>query len=162
MLDGSGLRKFLWGEMMFTTAFLGNRASHSAIGVQFPFKMLHETEPDLKLVGVIIALDVVHVGGYSKHHELKAVEGSWLGSWNYYLHSLDFRRIIDSRNAIFIKTSSPLLPRLLEETSQQVNPPQETSWTSTTTLQKTTFCSIFAIKLPCWNRSSVFLLTTSP
>ena len=65
---------------MFTTAILGNRASHSAIGVQSPFKILHETEPDLKLVGVIIALDVVHVGAYSKHHELKAVEGSWLGT----------------------------------------------------------------------------------
>ena len=33
MLDDSGLLKFLWGELMFMAAFLGDRAPHSAIGM---------------------------------------------------------------------------------------------------------------------------------
>ena len=36
MLADSGLPEFLWGELVFTTAFLGNRAPHSAIGMQSP------------------------------------------------------------------------------------------------------------------------------
>ena len=35
---------------MFTVAFLGNRALHSAIGMQSPYNMLHGTEPDLRLL----------------------------------------------------------------------------------------------------------------
>ena len=34
MLADSGLPKFLWGELMFTATLLGNRAPHSAIGMQ--------------------------------------------------------------------------------------------------------------------------------
>ena len=40
MLAESGLPKFLWGESMFTAAFLGNRASYSTIGMQSPYKVL--------------------------------------------------------------------------------------------------------------------------
>ena len=53
MLTKRGLPKFLWGELMFTSAFLGNSAPHSAIGMQFPYKMLHGTESDLRLLRVI-------------------------------------------------------------------------------------------------------------
>ena len=53
MLAGSGPPKFLWGELMFTAASLGNRASHSAIGMQSPCKMPRGTEPDLILFRVI-------------------------------------------------------------------------------------------------------------
>lgn len=48
MQAGSGLPKFLWGELMLVAAFLGNRALHSVIGKQFPSNILHGTEPDLK------------------------------------------------------------------------------------------------------------------
>ena len=46
------------GELMFTAAFLGNRAPHSTIGMQSPYKMLHGTEPDLKL---LIVIGFVHI-----------------------------------------------------------------------------------------------------
>ena len=39
---------------------------------------------------------------------------------------------------------------------------QSTAWTTTTTIQTTTFCAIFAIVLPCRNRLLVLPLTTSP
>ncbi|CAN0542042.1 unnamed protein product, partial [Laminaria digitata] len=66
MLADSGLPKFLWGELMFTAAFLGNRAPHSAIGMQSPYKMLHGTEPDLRLLRVIGSRAFVHIETYSK------------------------------------------------------------------------------------------------
>ena len=75
MLANSGLPNILWGELMFTAAFLGNRAPHSAIGMQSPYKMLHRTEPDLTLLRVIGARTFVHVETYSIKLELKAVEG---------------------------------------------------------------------------------------
>lgn len=34
----------VWGELMFMTALVGNRAPHSAIGMQPLYKMLHWTE----------------------------------------------------------------------------------------------------------------------
>ena len=44
-----------------TAAFLGNRAPHSAIGIQSPYKLLHGTEPDLRLLRVIGARAFVHI-----------------------------------------------------------------------------------------------------
>ena len=61
MLADSGLPKFLWKELMFTAAFLGNSAPHPAIGMQSPYNMLHGTEPDLRLLRVIGARAFVHV-----------------------------------------------------------------------------------------------------
>ena len=81
MLADSGLPKFLWAELMFM-AFLGNRAPHSAIGMQSPYKMLHGTEPDLKLLRVIGARAFVHIETCSKHLEFKAVEGRQVGYSN--------------------------------------------------------------------------------
>ena len=64
VLADSGLSKFLRGELMFTAAFLGNRAPHSAIGVQSPYKMLHGTEPDLRFVRVVGARTFLHIETY--------------------------------------------------------------------------------------------------
>ena len=50
LLADSGLLWFLWGEMMSTGVFLGDREAHSAISMQAPFKMLNGTEPDLRLL----------------------------------------------------------------------------------------------------------------
>ena len=67
---------------MFTAAFLGNRAPRSAIGMQSPFKMLHGTEPDLRLLQAIGVRAFVHIETYSKNLELKAVEGRLVGCSN--------------------------------------------------------------------------------
>ena len=82
MLADSGLPKFLWRELMFTAAFLVNRAPHSAIDIQSPYKIIHRTEPDLRLLRVIGARAFVHIETYSKKLELKAVEGRLVGYSN--------------------------------------------------------------------------------
>ena len=66
MFADSGLPKFLWGELMFAAAFLGNRAPHSATSMQSPYKILHGTEPDLRLLRVIGARAFMHIETYSK------------------------------------------------------------------------------------------------
>ena len=75
MLADSGLPKLLWGELMFTTAVLENRAPHSAIGLQPQHKLLHGTEPDLRLLRVTGARTFVRTKRYSQKLNLKAVEG---------------------------------------------------------------------------------------
>ena len=60
---------------MFKAEFLGNRVPHSAIGMQSPYKMLHGTEPDLRLLSVNSARAFVHIETCSKTLELKAMEG---------------------------------------------------------------------------------------
>ncbi|CAM9108880.1 unnamed protein product, partial [Laminaria digitata] len=64
MLADSGLAKFLWGELIFTVAFLGNRAPLFTIRIQSPYTMLHGTEPGLRLHRVIGARAYVHIENY--------------------------------------------------------------------------------------------------
>ena len=127
MLADSGLPKILWGELMFMEAFLGSRVPHSAIGMQSPYEMLPGTELDLSLLRVIGARTFVHIESYSKKLELKAVKGRPAGysnsSKNYHVYNPETRRIMQSRNVIFIDTPKRLSPPPSEETSQQVNPP---------------------------------------
>ena len=72
------------------------------------------------------------------------------------------RRIMESRNVIFIETPSRLYSRhrLKKIPSRLIR--HATARTTTTTSRTTTFCAIFAITLPCGNRFPVLLLTTSP
>ena len=113
MLADSGLPKFLWGELMFTAAFWGNRAPHSAIGMQSPYKMLNGTEPDLRLLRVIGARAFVHIETYTKKLELKAVEGRLVGysnnSKSYRVFDPATRRIMESRNVVLIETPPQIL-----------------------------------------------------
>ena len=48
MLADSRLPTFPWGELMFTAAYVGNRAPHSALNMQSSYKMMKGTEPDLR------------------------------------------------------------------------------------------------------------------
>ena len=104
MLADSGLPKFLWGELMFTAAFLGNRAPHSAIGMQSPYKTLHGREPDLRLLRVIGARAFVHVETYTKKLDVRAVEGRLVGyssnSKSYRVYIPGTQRIVESRNIV--------------------------------------------------------------
>ena len=69
----------------------------------------------------------MHIETYSKTLELKAVERRLIGysnnSKSYRVYNPAPRRIMESRNVIFIETPSRLFPLPLEETSQQVTPP---------------------------------------
>ena len=161
MLAGSGLSKFLWGEFMFTAAFLGNRTPHSAIGIQSPYKMLHGTEPDLKLLRVIVPRSLRRIDTYFKKLQLKAMEGRLVGysnnSKSYRAYNPVTGRIMESRNVIFMET--PSRHRWKKLRGRFIR--QATAWTTTTTSQATTFCAVFTITFPCWNRFPGRLLTTS-
>ena len=105
---------------MLTAAFLGSRAPHSAIGMQSSYKMIYGTELDLRLLRAIGTRAFVHVETYSKKLEHKAVEGRLVGYSNdsnsYRVYNPATRRIMDSRNVVFIETPSRLFPPSLEET----------------------------------------------
>ena len=77
MLADSGLPTMLWGELMLTAAFLGNRAPHSAIGMQSPYKLLHGTGPDLRLLRVIGARAFVHIERHSQSSNSRRWEDDW-------------------------------------------------------------------------------------
>ena len=115
MLADSGQPKFLWRELMFTAAFLVNRAPHSAIDIQSPYKIIHRTEPDLRLLRVIGARAFVHIEAYSKTFELKAVEGRLVGYSNnskgYRVYNPATWRIMESRNVIFCLLYTSPSPR---------------------------------------------------
>ena len=120
LLTDSGLPWFLWRKLMFTVAFLGNRALQSAISMQSLFKMLNGTELDLRPLRVIGTRAFVHTKTHTKKFELKVV-GKWLvgyrkSSKSYRAYNPAIRCIMESRNVIFIQTPSRLLPPLSEET----------------------------------------------
>ena len=102
----------------------GNRVPHSAISIQSLFKMLNDTELDLRLRGVIGARFFVHIKTYTKELELKATKGQLVGysnnSKSYHVYNLATRRIVESRNVIFIETPSRLLPTPSYKTSPQL------------------------------------------
>ena len=64
---------------MFTAAYVGNRAPHSALNMQSPYKMLTGTEPDVRILRVIEARAFVHIERRTKKPALKAVEGRLVG-----------------------------------------------------------------------------------
>ncbi|CAM9927547.1 unnamed protein product, partial [Sphacelaria rigidula] len=108
MLADSGLPTFLWGELMFTAAYLANRPPHSALDMQSPYEIPKGTEPDLKHLGVVGARAFVHNERHTSKLALKAVEGRLVGysndSKSYRVYNPATRRIIESRNVAFIET----------------------------------------------------------
>ena len=99
---------------MFTAAYVGNRAPHSALNMQSSYKMLKRTEPDLRIFCIIGAKAFEHIEKRTKKLALKAVEGRLVG---YSSNSKSNRKynpvtrcIMESRNVIFIETPSRLLP----------------------------------------------------
>ena len=113
MLADSGMPTFLWGELMFTVAYVGNRVPHSALNKQSPYKILKETEPDLRILRDIGARAFIHIERRTKKLTLKAVEGRLVGyicnSKSYRGYNPAIRCIVESRNVIFIETPSRLL-----------------------------------------------------
>ena len=114
MLADSGLPMFIWGELIFTAAYVGNRAPHFVLNMQSPYKTLKGTEPDLRILRVIGARAFVHIERRTKKLALKAVEGRLVGhssnSKSYRVYNTVTRCIIESRNVIFIETPSRPLP----------------------------------------------------
>ena len=90
ILEDSGLPTFVWGELVFTAAFHGNRVPRTEIGMQSPYKVLHGTDPDLRSRGVVGAQAFAHIDPYSKPLELKAVESGGVQQQKQVLQGVQF------------------------------------------------------------------------
>lgn len=71
MLADNGISLFFREDLTTMSAFLGNSVPHVEIGMQFPYKMLHGTEPDVRLLRAISTSNFVHVEPYMEKLELK-------------------------------------------------------------------------------------------
>ena len=94
-------------------AYLKSRTPHKALRMETPFKMLHGEEADLSHLCVIGARTFVYIRD-SKKLDAAVWEGKvcgyseerkYFGVWNPKTH-----RVMESRNASFIKTPPHLLP----------------------------------------------------
>ena len=115
MLADSGLPTFLWGELMFMAAYVRNRAPHSALNMQSPYKMVKGTDTDIRILRVIGARAFVYIERRTKNLPLEAVEGWLVGyssnSKSYRVYNPVTRCIMESRNVIFFDTPLGLLMR---------------------------------------------------
>ena len=104
----SGLPPFLWGELMMTASYICNRILHSALNMETPHKKLYRKDADLSHLKIIGARVFVHI---ENPNELGHT--SWEGMvcgfsetennsnriWNP-----KTRRVVESRNVVFIET----------------------------------------------------------
>ena len=81
--------------------------------MQYPYKMLKGTEPDLRILRVIGARAFVHIERRTKKLAVKAVQWRLVGyicnSKSCRVYNPVTRCIIENRNVIFIETPSRLL-----------------------------------------------------
>ena len=61
LLADSGLPTFLWGELMFTAAYLANRTPHSALNMVNPYKALRGKEATVQHLRTIGSRAFVHI-----------------------------------------------------------------------------------------------------
>ena len=123
MLVDGDLPKYLWGGLMKTTAYLSNRSPLSALGMETPYSKRFGKEADLSLK-IIGAWASVHLETYTKTSDNKALEGRLCGycqeSKAYRVYSPPKRKVVDSRNVVFIQ--KPL---------HIVSPPQDSDYHDT-------------------------------
>ena len=104
LLADSGLPHFLWGELFLTASYLRNRAPHSALNHETPFKTLHGKDADLRHLRVIGAGAFVHVETHQKKLDPRAWEGRVVGfgqdSLAYCVYHACSKTV---RNVIFIE-----------------------------------------------------------
>lgn len=97
----------LGGGRFFTAAYVINRAPHSALGNEIPFKLHYSEEANLTHLRAIGAHAFVHIETHTKNLEDKAWEGKLSGyspdSNAYRIYNPVTRNVLESRNAIFIE-----------------------------------------------------------
>ena len=115
MLADSGLPTFLWGELIFTAAYVGKRAPHSALNMQPPYKMLKQRSQTYGFFassgrGPLCTLRDVPKSLHSRQVVEKRLIGYSNNSKSYRVYNPVTRCIMENRNVIFIETPSRLLP----------------------------------------------------
>ena len=94
LLDGSDLPYFLWGELMQTAVYLGNRAPRASLADETPYKALYGKDANLGHLRVIGARAFVHVETHTKKQEHRAWEGRLVGySMDSRLHQLSPEKV---------------------------------------------------------------------
>lgn len=159
---------FLRGEPIFTVTLLGDGAPYSAINMESLYKVLHKTEPDLKLLELIGTRTFIHSETHAKNLECNAVERCLMGYYNNgescCVYSPAARRILESRNVIFITTPSCLYPPLPGEARMQAcgygHVSDNKNYKYVT--DATSFCVSLATTLRWRNSSQTLLSIPSP
>ena len=113
----------LWGEVIFTVAYLPNGLPHSALGGATPYFRMHNEEADLSGLRAIGARAFVHREIYTRELDDRASEGKLCGfnqdSRAYKIYSPAKGTVVESRNVTFLETPAYSLP--LGVTSENLN-----------------------------------------
>ena len=104
----------LWGELIFTPAYLSNRSPHSALGGATPYFRMHNKEADPSGLRAIGTRAFVHRETYTRKLDDRAFEGKLCefsqDSRAYGIHSPAKGTVVESRNVTFLETSTYSLP----------------------------------------------------
>ena len=104
----------LWGELIFTAAYLSNRSPHSALGGATPYFSVHNKEADLSGLRAIGARAFVHRKIYTRKLDDRAFEGKLCGfsqdSRAYRIYNPAKGTVVESRNVTFLETPAYSLP----------------------------------------------------
>lgn len=113
MIDGK-FPKSLWGELLFTAAYIANRSPHSTLGGDTPYFRLYGKHADLSALRVIGSRSFVHTEVYTSKFEDKAWEGILCGysttSKSYRVYNPSTRHVVESRNVTFLETPPRNIP----------------------------------------------------
>ena len=110
----SGLPLFLWGELVIAASYICNQIPHSALSMETSYKKLYGKDADLSHLKIVGARAFVYI-----ENPNKLGHTSWEGmvcgfseteSNSYPIWNPKTRRVVESRNVVFIGTPSNLLP----------------------------------------------------
>ena len=109
----SGLPPFLWGGLMMAASHICNRNPHSALNMETPYKKLHGKDTNLSHLKTIDARAFVRIKNPNKLDH-PSWEGMVCGfseteSNSYRIWNPKTRRVVKSRNVVFIETPPNLL-----------------------------------------------------
>ena len=112
MKDGN-FPPLLWGELIFTAAYLSNRSHYSALGGAMPYFLIHNEEADLSGLRAIGARAFVHRDTYTRKLDDRALEGKLCRfSQANRAHRIynPAKGMVESRNVIVLETLAYSLP----------------------------------------------------
>ena len=95
-------------------SYIFNRIPHSALNMEMPYKKLYGKDADLSHLKIIGARDFVYINNPNKLGHTSR-EGTMCGfseteSNSYHIWNPKTRRVVESRNVVFIETPRNLLP----------------------------------------------------
>ena len=104
----------LWGELIFTAAYLSNRSSHSALEEATPYFRMHNKEADLSGLRAIVVGAFFHRETYSRKLDDRAFEGKLCGfshdSRVYRMYNPAKGTVLESRNVTLLEAPPYSLP----------------------------------------------------